>query len=300
MNTIRALRSFVRAVELGSLSAVAREQRTTQPTVSKLLAGLERQLGMRLLERSSAGLATTEEGRRFYERALRVLEEFDEAVAEVREPAHKPAGRLHIDAPVALGELRLNALILDFLALYPDIEVALTLNDRFVDLTEQGVDFALRLGGVLPPDVIARRLGTSPRVLACSQAYLRGRPKIRRPADLSHHEAVRFAWADNVESLQLHGPDGDTTVPVSGRYRVNSSIAIRECLLAGAGFELTPAWLVHDLLASGRLVRILPRWCGPSQEAFLLYPRRRYQPLRARVFIDFMVERFARLPGFAD
>ena len=298
MNAIRAMRTFVRAVELGSLSAVAREQRTTQPTVSKLVAGLERELGVRLLERSSARLAPTEEGRRFYERAQRVLEDFDEAVSEARGLTQKPAGLLRVNAPLALGELRLNALMLEFLALYPEVEIELTLNDRFVDLSEEGVDFALRLGSDLPPSVIARRLGASPRLLACAPAYLRGRPKIRRPADLAEHVAVRFAWADNVSALQLHGPDGDTVVPVAGRYRVNSSIVIRDSLLAGAGFELTPAWLVADLLASGRLVRILPRWHGPVQEAFLLYPRRRYQPLRTRVFIEFIVERVPRLPGF--
>ncbi|HRO58098.1 MAG TPA: LysR family transcriptional regulator [Burkholderiaceae bacterium] len=298
MNTIRSMRAFVRAVELGSLSAVAREHGTTQPTVSKLLAGLERELGVRLLERSSAGLSTTDEGKRFYERALHVLEEFDEAAAEARGSMETPARLLRVSAPLALSELRLNALMLEFLARYPRVEIELILDDRFVDLTEQGMDFALRLGGALPPHMIARRLAVAPRLVVASPGYLRGRPAIERPADLSAHQAVRFAWADRVEELQLHGPDGDSVVAVSGRYRVNSSIAVRDSLLAEAGFELAPAWLVDDLLASGRLVRLLPQWEGPAQEAFLLYPRRRYQPLRTRAFIDFMLERVVQLPGF--
>ena len=299
MDTIRSLQMFVRAVELGSLSAVAREQRTTQPTVSKLIAGLERNLGVHLLERRTSGLTTSEEGRRFFERAKAILEDLDEAVDDARGLTQTPAGLLRINAPLALGELRLNALVLEFLALHPGIEIELILNDRFVDLIEESVDLALRLGGPLPEHVVARRVAVSPRWLVCSPAYLEGRPDIRQPQDLSKHDAVRFAWVEKVDVMELDGPGGGVTVPVRGRYRVNSSIAVRESLVAGAGFELAPAWLVQDLLESGQLVRVLPRWHGPAQEAFVLYPRRRYQPIRARVFTAFLVQRFVQLPGFS-
>ena len=298
MDAIKSMRAFVRAIELKGLSAVAREQRTTQPTVSKLVASLEKSLGVRLLERTTARLVPTEEGRRFYERAKRMLEEFDEAVADARGLTQRPAGALRVNAPLAFGELYLNALVLEFLALYPDIGIELILGDRFVDLSEEGIDMALRLGGPLPPQAVARRLGVAPRLLVCAPAYLRGRTPIRSPQDLQQLDAVRFAWADNVDTVELSGPDGEARVAVRGRYRVNSSIAVRESLLAAAGFELAPAWLVQDLLDAGRLVRILPRWQGPPQEAHLLYAQRRYQPLRARVFADFLAERVSRLPGF--
>jgi DNA-binding transcriptional LysR family regulator len=297
MDTIKSMRAFVRALELKGLSAAAREQRTTQPTVSKLVAGLEKSLGVRLLERSTTRFAPTEEGARFYQRAKRVLEEYDDAVADARGLTQQPAGMLRVHAPLAFGELHLNPLVLEFLALYPNIQIELTLGDRFVDLREEDVDMALRLGGPLPPQAVARRLGVAQRVLVCAPQYLRGRTPVRKPQDLERLDAVRFAWADNVDAVELHGPDGTMRVAVHGRYRVNSSIAVRECLLAAAGFELAPAWLVHDLLQGGRLVRLLPRWHGPPQEAHLLYAPRRYQPQRARVFADFLAERIARLPG---
>ena len=139
MDTIRSLRCFVRAVELGSLSAVAREEGTTQPTVSKLMAALERELGVRLLERSTTSLQPTPQGSRFYQRALGVLAEYQEAVAEVRGQTETPAGLIRVNAPAAFGQFRLNALLAPFLARYPQVDIELILDDRMVDLVKEGV-----------------------------------------------------------------------------------------------------------------------------------------------------------------
>lgn len=299
MDSLRSMRVFVRALELGSLSAVAREMGTTQPTISKTVAALERELGVRLLERTTTSLTPTPEGRRFHARAKGVLEEFGEAVADARGQTGTPTGLLRVNAPVALGQFRLNALILEFLARYPDIEIELILNDRFVDLVEEGVDVALRLGGTLPPDGIARGIAVSPRLLVAAPRYLRDRPRIGRPEDLRHHETIRFAWLASGDAMTLEGPEGDVTVTTRGRYRVNNALAIRESLAMGAGVGLAPAWLVNDLLASGQLVGVLPEWKAPMQQAYLLYPSRRYQSLRARLLIEFLAERIPALPGFA-
>ncbi|PTL83793.1 LysR family transcriptional regulator [Vitiosangium sp. GDMCC 1.1324] len=298
MDTIRAMQTFVRAVELGSLSAVAREQHTTQPTVSKVVAALEKSLGVRLLDRTTTSLAPTEQGKRFYERATRVLEEFGEAVSDARGLSETPAGRLRVSAPASFGVLRLNALMLDFLSLYPDIELELSFDDRFVDLVEEGVDVALRLGATLPPNVVARRIAASPRYLVASPAYLRDRPRIRTPRDLARHEILRFTWLSTGETIELDGPGGKVTLTAPCHYRVNNSLAMRESFLRGAGFGMTPAWLVQDLLDTGELVRVLPRWSGPTQDAFLLYPSRRYQPARTNALLRFLAERIPRLPGF--
>jgi DNA-binding transcriptional LysR family regulator len=277
LDTLRAMRAFVRAVELGTLSAVAREQALSQPALSKIVAALEKDLNVRLLERSTTRVVPTEQGKRFYERATRVLEEYSEAVADARGQTEKPAGFLRINAPVALGQFRLNALVREFLDEYPDIQVELILNDRFVDLVEEGVDVALRLGGNLPPNAIAR--------------------KPRAPRDLVAHEYVRFAWLAAGDTLELHQGATLATVQTQGRFRVNNALAIRESLAMGAGIGLCPAWLVQDLIASGELLRVLPKWSATPQEAFLIYPSRRYQSLRARMLIDFLNDRLARLPG---
>lgn len=299
MDRLRSLQYFVRAVELGSLSAVGRELGTTQPTVSKVLGALEKELGVRLLERSTAGLSATPEGQRFYERSRLVLEEYEAAVLDARGLTGRPAGLLKINAPVGFGQFRLNALLQEFLAMYPDISVELILNDRYVDLVEEGVDVALRLGGTLPPNVVASRIGISPRHLVAAPAYLAACGSLRHPRDLARCEMIRFAWSA-ADEIQLHGPGGAVaTIAAQGRYRVNNALAIRESIALGAGIGLCPAWLVQDLIGSGEAVRVLPRWRASDQELFVLYPSRRYQPLRARVFIAFLRERLAAMPGFS-
>ncbi len=296
MDTLRAISAFVHSVELGSLSGAARALGTTQPTVSKLVAGLEQSLGVRLLRRAAAGLTLTEEGQRFHERAQRMLEDYDEAVADVQQRVEQPRGLLRVSAPVALGQRKLNAMMAEFLAVYPDIELELVLDDRFIHPLEERIDVSLRLGGPLPQDLIARHLGTWPRVLVASPAYLAARGKPRQPQDLLAHDYLRYAAGDD-DGLLLQGPEGPVHVPLRSRYRVNNAVAMLDSVLDGVGISLQPTWMVAELLAERRLVRVLSACTGPAQEAHLLYAARPYQPRRVRVLVDFLAERIARLPG---
>jgi DNA-binding transcriptional LysR family regulator len=297
MDTLHAMRVFVRTVELGSLSAAARELRSTQPTVSKLLAQLERKLGARLLERSTRGLAPTEQGQRFYRDAKAVLEQFDTAVGGLQGMTGQASGFLRINAPVALGQYRINAMVQRFLVDHPGIEIELILSDRFADLVEEGIDVAFRLGGALPPDAIGRHLATVPRFLVASPAYLerRGTPAV--PADLAAHDVVRFAWTPGT-SLDLYRQEEQARVEAGGRFRVNNAMAIREALALGGGIGVCPEWLIPDLLDSGELVRVLEGWSAGRQELYLLSPSRQYQPLRTRMFIDYVAGQFTSLRGF--
>ena len=297
MDTLRLMRTFVRAVELGSLSSAARESGTTQPTVSKMLAQLEQQLGVRLLERSTRGLASTEQGQRFYVDAKLVLEQFDAAVASVRGTNAQASGFLRINAPVALGQYRINAMVQQFLADHPAIEIELILNDRFVDLVEDGVDVAFRLGGTLPADAFGRHLATIPRFLVAAPAYLARRGEPATPGDLASHDFVRFAWTPGT-TIDLFRHDDMMQVPTRSRYRVNNALAIRETLLLGGGVAVCPDWLVRDLLDSGALVQVLEGWTARPQDLHLLYPSRKYQPLRTTLFIEFAAQSLSSLPGF--
>ncbi|MFB9243906.1 LysR family transcriptional regulator [Massilia antarctica] len=297
MDTLRLMHLFTRAVDLGSLSAVAREAGSTQPTVSKAINALEAHLGVRLLERSTTGLLATAEGLRFHERARRLLDEYEDALADVRGHARQAEGLLRVNAPVALGQFHLNALAREFLALHPDIEIELILNDRFVDLVGDSVDVAVRLGGPLPPDAVARTIAASPRALVAAPSYLAQHARIERPDDLGRYEFIRFAWLPAGDEIELHRGAESMTVTTRGRYRVNNALAIRDSLLAGAGVGLCPHWLVHDLVQAGQLVRVLPAWSGTPQQVALVYPSRRYQPARARLFMDFLAQRIGALPG---
>lgn len=297
MDTLRAMRVFIRTAELGSLSSAARELQTTQPTVSKLLAQLEQQLGARLLERSTRGLTPTEQGQRFYRDAKSVLEQFDAAVGGLQGMTGQASGFLRINAPVALGQYRINAMVQRFLAEHPGIEIELILSDRFADLVEEGIDIAFRLGGALPPDAIGRHLATVPRFLVASPAYLARRGAPSAPADLAAHDVVRFAWTPGA-TLDLYRHEEQARVNVSGRFRVNNAMAIREALSLGSGIGVCPEWLIHDLLDSGELVRVLEGWSAGRQDLYLLSPSRRHQPLRTRMFIDFVAGQFTSLRGF--
>ena len=298
MDTLHAMRVFVRTLELGSLSAAAREFGTTQPTVSKWLAQLERQLRVRLVERSTRGLSPTEQGQRFYADARRIVEQFDAAVGDVQGMTGQAAGLLRINAPVALGQFRINAMVQRFMAEHPAIDVELILNDRFVDLVEEGVDVAFRLGGTLPPDAIGRHLATVPRFLVAAPGYLARRGKPVVPDDLAGHDVVRFAWTPG-NTVELFRGEEHVRVATSSRFRVNNALAIREALVLGSGIGVCPDWLVRDLLDSGELVRVLDGWAARPQDLTLLYPSRQFQPLRTRLFIEFAIEQFRGIAGFA-
>lgn len=297
MDTLRAMRTFVRTLELGSLSAAARELGTTQPTVSKLLAQLEQHLAVRLFQRSTRGLSPTDQGRQFYLDAKLVLDGFDAAVGTVQGMAGQVSGLLRINAPVGLGQLRINAIVGRFLAAHPAVEIELVLDDRYIDMVAEGVDIAFRLGGPLPPDVTGRHLATVPRFLAASPTYLQQRGEPEQPADLTGHDFVRFAWTPGT-TIDLHRGDQALQVPVRSRYRVNNALAIREALVLDSGIAICPDWLIHDLLSSGALVQVLPGWMARSQDLYVLAPSRHYQPLRVKTFIDFAVDQFSQIGGF--
>lgn len=286
MDRLKAMGAFVRAVELGSLSAAARELATTQPTVSKLVASLERELGVRLLERSSSRVLPTEEGQRFAASAKRLLEEYEEAVADVEQGMRQPKGLVRISAPVALGELRLNGLLLQARKNHPLIEIELILEDRFIDPVEERIDVTLRIGGVLPPDLVAQQLAVWPRYFVASPDYVQRHGKPRQPADLGRHEYLRYAGRD--DAIVLTGRNGSVNLELASRYRVNSAIGLLEAVLGGAGIALQPCWMVDGLLKEGRLVRLLPQWTGPAQTPHLLYAPRRKLPMRVQTIIDFI------------
>ncbi|WP_296946913.1 LysR family transcriptional regulator [uncultured Massilia sp.] len=297
MDTIRAMRFLVRAVELGSLTAVAREFGTTQPTVGKVLGQLEAELKVRLLERSTRGPVATDQGVRFCEHARAILEQYDAAVGEAQGAAQRPTGLLRVNAPVALGQFKVNLLAQAFLRRYPDIALELTLDDRFVDLVGEGVDVALRLGASVTANVVGRHLAVVPRFLVAAPAYLAGAGTPAHPDELAAHAFVRFAWTAS-QAIALRRGAEHVKVRAGGRYKVNNAMAIRAALADGGGIGLCPEWLVHDLLDAGDLVRVLPDWSATSQDLYLLYPSRRYLPLRTRLFVDFIADRFAGQPGF--
>jgi DNA-binding transcriptional LysR family regulator len=292
VDRLKAMNVFVRAAELGSLSAAARELHTTQPTVSKLVAALEHSLGVRLLERSTSRVVPTEEGSRFLVSARELLAGYEEAVADLASRSHEPKGLVRISAPVAIGMLRLNKLMLQALDTFPLLEIDLMLEDRFVDPIEERIDLALRIGGSLPPDMVARPLAVWPRYLVAAPQYVARSGRPLEPKDLQSHNYLRYAGGDDV--VVLSGPAGSVNVTLPARYRVNSAVAMLEAVRGGAGIALQPSWMVDELLQQRKLVRLLPQWVGPSQVAHLLHAPMRRQPMRVKATADFLVAQVAK------
>jgi len=294
MDRLRAMNVFVRAAELGTLSAAARSLSTTQPTVSKLIASLEVSLGVRLLQRGPARVVLTDEGLRFLESARRLLEDYEEAVAELDERTRQPRGLVRISAPVALGELKLNPLMLRALQQYPDLQIDLMLEDRFVDPVEERFDLTVRIGGTLPPDLVARELATWPRYIVASPEYVKRHGRPRALKDLVRHRFLRYPlWSD--DAVTLTGPDGPVDFPIHSRYRINNAVALLDAVRDGAGIAFQPCWMVNDMLKRKELVRLLPRWIGPAQTVYLVYPQRRQKPMRVQAMIDLLVREIQAL-----
>ena len=297
MDTLRAMRALVRTIDLGSLSAAARELGTTQPTVSKIVGAMERALSVRLIERTTTRLSPTDAGLRFYDHARRILDEYAEACAEARGLSDQVAGRLRVSAPLGFGELHLNTIAQRFVRLHPQVELELILNDRYINLIEEGIDLAVRLGGPLPANAVARTLATAQRIFVAAPSYLQQHKRIRRIDDVAQHEFVRFAWLESGATVLVSGPDGPRQIELRGRYSINSALAIRQAVCDGLGLAMAPTWLVQDLLVQGGLVRVLPRWQAPGQTLRAVVVSRRYQPLRVRAFISFLQSELGTVPG---
>ncbi len=294
MDKLRAMSAFVRVAELGSLSAAARSLSTTQPTVSKLIAALESSLEVRLLERGAARAALTDEGMRFVESARRLLEDYDEAVADLDLRKREPRGLVRIAAPVVLGELKLNLLMLRALKQYPELQIDLVLEDRFVDPVQERFDLIVRIGGVLPPDLVARELATWPRYIVASPDYIKRHGRPRTLEDLSRHQFLRYPnWTGDV--LTLSSARGSTKLQVVTRYSINHAVALLDAVREGAGIAFQPCWMVNELLKRKELVRLLPEWSGPTQTVYLMSPARRRQAMRIQVIKDTLVREIQAL-----
>jgi DNA-binding transcriptional LysR family regulator len=294
MDTLRAMRALLRTVELGSLSAAARALGTTQPTVSKLLTDLEHQSGAKLLERSSTRVRATAEGERLLETSRRILEDYDEALVDLQGLRAEPKGLVRLAAPVALGHCWLNPLLPTFLERHPGIEIEVMLEDRFVDLVEERIDVALRVGRQLPQSLVAKAVGRWPQYLVASPAYLKHHGQPGEPADLSQHNYLRYAGGA-VGEIELSNTEGTISVAVKSRYRINSAVALLDSVERGLGISLQPSWTVAIHINDGRLVRVLPQWSGPPHVAHVIFQPRRRQPARVAALLEFLLAELGKL-----
>jgi DNA-binding transcriptional LysR family regulator len=287
--SLQGMRAFRAVVEQKSFKRAGVRLGLGGSAVSKLVAGLEQELGALLLQRTTRTLALTEAGEGFYESVVRVLDETESAVERLREQGGRPTGRLRVSVPTSFALRWLSPRLPDFMVRYPGLELDLALNDRFVDLVAERFDCALRVSSALDDSSLyARRLGQMPRVLVASPRYLRGAPPLRAPADLADHQTLVYATSGTGSRWPFVVQGRPLSVPVTGRLQVDNSLMLREALLAGLGVTLTPLFVVDDLLASRKLVPLLPKCMPPAHGVFGVTTQRRHLPMKVQCFLDFV------------
>ena len=295
MDRLLAMQTFVRVVESGSFSAVARETHSTQSAVSKKVAALERVLGTRLLSRTTRSLALTEAGERYFTQARRLVAEIAEAETQLRQDEQQLSGWLRVAASVGYGRLKLLPLVGSFLAAHPNLKIDLRLNDRFVDLVEEGIDMAVRIGEPEGSSLVARRIGTTQRVLLASIRYLDSLPVVleppRVPQDMLEHNCIVYselttqnAWTFTAGPGAVAPEGSQVTIRAQGNLQTNSSEVIRASVLSGMGIGYSPTWLFEDEMASGELQILLPDWPAPSLPIHLVSPPERSQSAKVKAF----------------
>lgn len=293
MDRLDAMATFVQVAEAGSLSAAARLIPTSLTSVSRQISALEERLGTQLLRRTTRRLALTDDGRLFYDRAKAILGEVDEIEQALSSGGTEPSGRLHVCAPLLMGEALLAPLLPRFLQRYPSVAVDLLLVDRHVDLIEENIHVALRVGRLPDSQLIARKLSDVRMVVCASPEYIERRGLPQTPDELQHHDCLAFSDVPGSAEWHFQSPSGRKSVRIAGRLWINSLTALVATAKDGAGIVRVPSWQVADDLAAGGLKRILTDYERPPTPVHAVFQPAKLASTKIRVFVDYLVEQLA-------
>lgn len=294
---LTAMAVYARVVEEGSFSRAAQSLGLSKSAVSKQVGRLEDRLGVRLLNRTTRRLSLTEAGTAFYEGCRQLVADAEAAEAAVSHLASAPRGTLRVNAPMSFGQLHVAPAVPEFLASYPELSVDLQLNDRTVDLVQEGYDMAVRIGQLPDSSLIARRLAPLRRVAVAAPDYLdrRGRPS--HPRELAGHDCLIYSYLASGREWRFHGREGELRVQVEGRLEANNGDALLAAARQGAGIAWQPTFICGDDLRAGRLECLFPEWHDDDNVGiFAVFPASRNLSPKVRVFVDFLARRFGPEP----
>jgi DNA-binding transcriptional LysR family regulator len=288
---------FVRVVELGSLSAAGRDMRLSAAVVSNRIARLEKDVGTRLLNRTTRHVSLTEDGSRYYDHCVAILNELEQAESAITSGNAEPRGPIKVTAPTVFGRLHVAPHVPRFLERHPLMQVRLHLTDALVDLVQERVDLAIRIAALTDSTSIVRTLAPNRRLIVAAPAYLEKHGAPREPEDLLDHNCLLLRFPGSKQfRWTLEGPDGPITLRVSGSMDSNSGEALRDWCLAGHGLALKSLWEIADDLNEGRLVPVLTGFPPPGHAIYAMYPHSQSAPPRVRAFIDFLAETYGPKP----
>ncbi len=285
MDQIKQIEAFVNSATRGSLSAAARLEGVTPAVIGRRLDALEARLGVKLLMRTTRKLSLTFEGQSFLDDCQRILNDLANAETAVSLGGMKATGHLKVSAPAGFGRRHVAPLVAAFMADNPEVNVSLDLSDRLVDLLNEGVDCAVRIGGLADSSLISSKLGEMRRAVVASPAYLAQQGTPLLPADLAAHNCLSLGQQRGWFLRESRGGDVGI-IKVSGNFECNDGAVLHEWALAGKGLAWRSLWEVGSDLESGRLVAVLDEFAAPPMGIYAVFPQRRHLPLRVRLFVD--------------
>lgn len=293
MTSIADLEIFARVVTAGSMSAAGRELDLSPAVVSKRISHLETRLGTRLFHRTTRQLQLTETGRGFYERVVQILATVQEAEAFVSSGHERAGGSLKITAPNGFSRLHIAPYLGRFQKQYPDLSIEIIADDHMLDIVREGIDVAIRLSELDDSSLVAKKLAPCRRLFCATPEYLKEHGTPKTLADLSKHKVV----VENNITWRLQGPEGISSLKLSGDIKTNSGDVAHQAVLAGCGIGLRSTWELRDELLSQKLVQILPQYReAPGVAVYAIYPDKQYIPARLRVFVDFLADIYGPAP----
>lgn len=295
MDRFRAIETFARVVEAGSFARAAERLGVSTSAVSRQVSDLEAHLDARLIHRTTRRLSLTEAGQSFYERSVQLLADLEEAESSMRAAAVLPKGTLKLTCGVSFGERFVAPAIAEFAARHSQLVFDLDLSDRAVDLVEEGLDLAIRIGPVSQQALVSRRLGWTQIVCCASPGYLARHGTPRTPEDLAAHQCLSYTLTSLPNIWRFESKQGaNYDLHVTPRHRANSGRMLTKLAAAGLGVVIEPDFIVSPEVRSGALVRLLAEYALPRHPIAAVYASRRHLSAKVRTFVDFLAERFAR------
>lgn len=291
MNRLESMSVFVSVVDAGSLSAAGRKLRMPLPTVSRKISELETQLKARLLHRSTRALTLTDAGKAYFASCKRILEDVAEAERSASGEYSAPTGELILTAPIVFGRLHVLPILTDFLKAYPDVKVRLILGDRSLNLLEDHIDLAVRIGKLPDSTLVATRVGMVREVVCASPGYLANRAAPKKPQDLIQHDCISFASLMSSETWQFKDGQSVVVVPVQSRLVVNTAEAAIDAAILGAGATRVLSYQIEKAIKAGSLLTVLKKFEPEPVPVSLMYAGQRQLPLKLRAFLDFAAPR---------
>jgi DNA-binding transcriptional LysR family regulator len=300
MDKLSSLRAFVKVVELGSFSEAGRHLRLSRSAISKYVSDLEQDLGVQLLNRTTRHAGPNENGQAYFERALGILAELDAADHAVAQLQSTPRGLLRVNAPMSFGTLQLGPALADFMALYPELKIQLVLSDEQVDPVQGGYDVTLRIADLESSSLIARKIVAIDRAICASPSYLDQHGVPKYPGDLRSHALLTYGFLLTGNQWKLTGKDGEQWIQPEWTLCANNAEVLRDAAIKGRGVALLPTFIAAASLRDGTLRSFLDDYKAPPLALYALYPPTRHLAVKVRLFIDFLVEKFGRVPPWDE